>query len=276
MRAAAHPALHSAFGVAFCNNAGALDGGGRNLNSLGIVECGLSGHSQPPRVTFDACAGRPAVSFVTEHIPYRLRCQRVGLGRPAHRQDAAGVAFLQDRVGAVAALGVSHSPPQGRAVAYHGGNAQLAVLLGVHSRWLDEQDAAGVTVNDVAHAVVHQLGFANLRGGHHHKMVNFRVAKGVHRFSQVWGAARAPCADLGAGFTGQLAVLFSPLGNGHILRGLHAVQHLGKYGVQPLDVGGATHRHPRGLSRPKPSAPAPVPHRLSGHSGTAPAGRTGY
>ena len=162
MRAAAHPALHSAFGIAFCDNAGALDGGGRNLNSLGIVECGLSGHSQPPRVTFDACAGRPAVSFVTEHIPYRLRCQRVGLGRPAHRQDAAGVAFLQNRVGAVAALGVSHSPPQCRAVAYHGGNAQLAILLGIHGRGLDKQDAAGVTVDDVAHAVVHQFGFADL------------------------------------------------------------------------------------------------------------------
>ena len=72
MRTLGIPTLHRACVVSSFDGAGVLDRRGRNLDGLGIIERGLSGHCQIPRVALIAGARCPPVSFVAEHIPNRL------------------------------------------------------------------------------------------------------------------------------------------------------------------------------------------------------------
>ena len=84
------------------------------------------------------------------------------LGRSAHGQDAAGITFLQNRVAAVPALFLRDLGPQCRAVSYHGGDTELAVLLGIRHLGMDEKNTAGVNVNGAAYDIVFKLRLADL------------------------------------------------------------------------------------------------------------------
>ena len=276
----AFPPLHRALGVGRLDCAGVLDGGGADLQRLGVVERGLSGLGQLPGVALVAGGGRPAVALIPHDVADGLGRQGVGLGGAAHRQDAAGVCLLQDGVSAVAALGVRHLLFEGGAVPDHRSDTELGVLLGVNGRGVDEQDGAGVLVDDIADGVVEELRLSHLGRRHHDDAVHPGVGKSVHRLPEVRGAVGAPGAGLGAGLGGQAAVFLRPFRHGQVVRRFHAGQDFRDDGIQPLyPLAGLfllneparfliRHRHHARCQLPRPSAPGRAPRISLGHSGS--------
>ena len=267
MGALGFPPLHGALGEAGGNGAAALDGGGTDFYSLRIVEGSLPGHCQLPGVAFGSGGLRPAVPLVSEHIPDRLRCQRVGLVGAAQRQDSAGVCFLKQRVSAVPALGGRDLPAQRGAVPDHGGNAQLGELPGVDGGRMDKEDAARILVNDISQHIVDDLCLAYLGRGHENDVADLRVAEGVHDGPEIGRPAGAPQPRLSAGLRGEVPLALRPLGHRQVLRRFHPGQDFGSDTVQLPDIP-ATRRHPHHL--PNPSAPGHAPHTWRGHTGTGP------
>ena len=72
---------------------------------------------------------------------------------------------------------------QSRAVTQHRRDTELGILLRVNCCGVNEQNRAGVLVNDVADAVIQKLGLADLRCGHHDDVPNLWVRKSVHRLA---------------------------------------------------------------------------------------------
>jgi hypothetical protein len=118
----------------------------------------------------------------------------VRLGGAAHGQDAAGVRLLKNSVAAVSALALCNLCPERGAISYHGGDTQLAVLLGISLNRVDKKDGAGVDVNRSADDVVLKLALADLRGRHDNDVVDVRVRVCVHDLDQIGRSAVAPAA----------------------------------------------------------------------------------
>lgn len=91
--------------------------------------------------------------------------------------------------------------PQSRAVAQHRRDTELGIFLRVDGCGMNEQNRAGVLVNDVADAVIQKLGLADLRCGHHDDVPNLWVRKSVHRLAQIRRALCAPRSGLGCAFS---------------------------------------------------------------------------
>lgn len=214
-----HPAFHRAFDVGLGDCAVTFDCRGGNLDRLCVVERGLPGHCQFPRVALSAGTRSPAVTFIAQHIADGFRCQSVRLGGAAHGQDAAGVRLLQNGVAAVSALALCYLCPQGRTVSYHGSDTQLAVLLCISLNRVDKKDRSGVNVNRSADDIVFKFALADLRGRNDNNVMDARVRVCVHDFHQIGRSAVAPAALFSRCFRGQDAVLCCPLADGHIGRG---------------------------------------------------------
>ena len=175
----------------------ALDGRGRDLDRLRVVECGLTCFGQRPRVALGAGAGRPAVALVADDVAGGRGGQSRGAVGAGQGEHTARERLLEDRVAAVLGLDVVHLRLQGLAVADHGGHAEAAELSGVVDGRVDVEDAAGVLVDDVADDVELELGLADLRSGYHDYFVHLRIRKGPHGLLEVRGALGAPRAGLG-------------------------------------------------------------------------------
>ena len=214
MRTFCVPALHGAGGVGLLDRARVFHCRRRYLAGLCVVKGGLSSHGQIPGIALRSGARRPTVALVAEHVADWLGREGVRLGGAAHRENAAGIGFLQDRVAAVAALRRRDLFLELRTVAEHRGDTELGVLRGVSVCRVDKQDRAGVLVDDVADTVVQKFGFADLRRGDHHDMPHLRIVEAVHRLHEVRRPGVAPRAGLGRGFSGQAAVLRRPFGYG--------------------------------------------------------------
>ena len=91
--------------------------------------------------------------------------------------------------------------PQSWTVAQHRRDTELGILLCVDGCGMNEQNRAGVLVNDVADAVIQKLGLADLRCGHHDDVPNLWVRKSVHRLAQIRRALCAPRSGLGCAFS---------------------------------------------------------------------------
>ena len=204
------PPLHCPLIEGIRNGAAALDGGGADLHSFGIVECDLPGHSQLPGVALLPGGLRPTVPLITDDIPDGLGGQGVGLRGAAEGENAAGVGLLKNGVAAVPAFGGGYLPAQDRRVPQHGGNAQLGILLRVNGGGVDEQDGAGVLVNDVSDDVVLQFRFSHLGGGHQNQPPDLRVGEGVHDLPEVGRPADAVGSDLRAALRGQPPLFLGP------------------------------------------------------------------
>ena len=122
--------------------------------------------------------------------------------------------------------------PQSRAVAQHRRDTELGIFLRVNGCGMNEQNRAGVLVNDVADAVIQKLGLADLRCGHHDDVPPLWVCESVHRLTQIGGALRAPRAGFGCTLGREAALGFCPLGDCEIIRRRHASQRLAHGFVQ--------------------------------------------
>ena len=115
---------------------------------------------------------------------------------------------------------------QSRAVTQHRRDTELGILLRVNCCGVNEQNRAGVLVNDVADAVIQKLGLADLRCGHHDDVPNLWVRKSVHRLAQIGRALRTPRAGFGCALGREAAFGFCPLGDGKVIRRRHTGQRL--------------------------------------------------
>lgn len=115
---------------------------------------------------------------------------------------------------------------QSRAITQHRRDTELGILLCVDGRRMNEQNRAGVFVNDVADAVVQKLGLADLRCGHHDDVPHLWVRKSVHRLAQIGRALRTPRAGFGRALGREAAFGFCPLGDGKVIRRRHTGQRL--------------------------------------------------
>ena len=195
--AAVAPAFLCALVEAGLDVAGALDGRGRDLDGLGVVEGRLTGLGQRPRVALGAGARGPAVTLVADDVACGGGCQRRGAVGAGQREHTARERLLEDGVAAVLGLDIVHLCLQGLAVPDHGSDTQPAELPGVVDGRVDVEDAAGVLVDDVADDVELELRLADLRGGHHDYFVHLRIRKGPHGLLEVRGALGTPRAGLG-------------------------------------------------------------------------------
>ena len=158
----------------------------------------------------------------------------MGLCGAAQRQDAAGVGLLENGVAAVPAFAGGYLPAQDGCVPQHGSDAQLGILLRVNGGGVDEQDRAGVLVNDVPDDVVLQLGFSYLRGGDQDQPPDLRVGEGVHNLPEVGRPGDPVLTNLRAALRRQPALFIGPFRNGQVFRRAHPRHHLGEQFVQPL------------------------------------------
>ena len=122
--------------------------------------------------------------------------------------------------------------PQSRAVTQHRRDTEFGILLRVNGRRMNEQNRAGVFVNDVADAVVQKLGLADLRRGYHDDVPHLWVCESVHRLTQIGGALRAPRAGFGCTLGRKASLGFCPLGDREIIRRRHTGQRLAHGFVQ--------------------------------------------
>ena len=263
-----YPAFHCAFDVGLGDGTVPLDGWGADLHRLGVVERGLSGHCQFPRVALSASTRSPAVTFIPQHIADGFRCQSVRLGGAAHGQDAAGVRLLQNGVAAVSALALCHLCPQGRTVSYHGSDTQLAVLLGISLNRVDKKDRSGVNVNRSADDIVFKFALADLRGRYDNDVMDARVRVCVHNFHQIGRSAVAPATLFSRCFRGQDAVLCCPLADRHVGRRANSCHQLRHQSIQAVYCGVVTHPRHRPVFQSTTGVPGREPHTWPGHSGT--------
>ena len=135
---------------------------------------------------------------------------------------------------------------QRRAVAQHRSDTELGILLRVNGGGMDEQNRAGVFVDDIADAVIQKLGLANLRCSNHNDVPYFGIGESVHRLSQIRGALCTPRSGFGCAFCGQAALRFRPLTHCEIIWRRHTCQ-----------------RFPHGFIQPCRSAPFGLPFSFS-------------
>ena len=122
--------------------------------------------------------------------------------------------------------------PQSRAVTQHRRDTEFGILLRVNGSRMNEQNRAGVFVNDVADAVVQKLGLADLRRGYHDDVPHLWVCESVHRLTQIGRALRAPRAGFGRALSRKAAFGFCPLGDRKIIGRRHTGQRLAHGFVQ--------------------------------------------
>lgn len=89
----------------------------------------------------------------------------MGLGRSAEGKNPARVGLLQDGVAAVPALGVGNLLPQCGAIPNHRRYAEFGILFCINCGRMNEQNAAGVFIDDIPDDIVLKLGFTNLGRG---------------------------------------------------------------------------------------------------------------
>ena len=212
------PAFLCALAEKIVDLAVAFDGRRRDGDAHLVVEGGLPGLGQLPRIALCAGTDRPAVQLVADDIPDRHRGQRGGTVGAAHRQHAAGVALLENGVAALPALRVCDLAFQHLAIPHHRSDAELGELLRVLDRRMDVQDRARILIDDVADGVQLELALADLGAGDHDDQLQLRVGKGIHRLFQVRGAGCAPRSRLCAALRRQASFSVCPLRYGNIFR----------------------------------------------------------
>ena len=171
----------------------AFDGRSRTFKALCVIESSLTSHSQVPRIAFFTGRSGPAVTLITENISHRHGCQCMRFCTSAHDQHPTGIAFLQHRVVA-GSFCIPHQFLEDFRVPEHGPDSQLAVLLRIVNRRLDQEDAPGILVDHVSDHVVERFTLADLRRRHNDDMTDVRIIPGVHNLLQVRCTARSPFA----------------------------------------------------------------------------------
>ena len=122
--------------------------------------------------------------------------------------------------------------PQSRAITQHRRDTEFGILLRVNGRRMNEQNGAGVFVDDIADTVVQKLRLADLRRGYHDDVPHLWVCESVHRLAQIGCALRTPRAGFGRTLSGEAAFGFCPLGDRKIIGRRHTGQRLAHGFVQ--------------------------------------------
>ena len=175
---------------------------------------------------------------------------------------------MQNGVAAVSPFALHDLSSQRRTISYHGGDTQLAVLLGIRHLRMDEQDGPGVNVNRSADDVVLKLALADLRGCNDNDVMDARVGVCVHDFHQIGRSAVAPAALFSRCFRGQDAVLRCPLADRHVGRRANSCHQLRHQSIQAVYCGIVTHPRHRPVFQSTTGVPGREPHTWPGHSGT--------